>query len=85
MDNPFKVQRDTEKLLFNHEKNKRLKDETYVSPLQVSLAVKSFRPREGKVREVSEIEALAKPARLTKKRVVKSQSAATLHQNKDNG
>jgi hypothetical protein len=72
-DNPFKVNRETEKLLYNYENLKRAKDETYVSPVHLSLAAKSFKPREGKVREVKDIEALAKPSRLTqKKRIIKS-------------
>ena len=72
-ENPFKVQRDTEKLLYNYEITKKAKDETYISPLSLSLAAKSFKPREGKVREIQDIEALAKPLRITqKKRVVKS-------------
>jgi hypothetical protein len=44
---------------------KRVKEDTYVSPLQVSLQVKSFRPREGKVREIKEIEPLPIPTRIT--------------------
>ena len=81
IDNPFKAFKDTEKLLYTYENRKKAGEEAYVSPLQVSLAVKSFKPREGKVREFSDIEALHEPERITKKRLAKSQSAAALKNN----
>eukprot|EP00347_Sterkiella_histriomuscorum_P004118 403361685 len=79
--NPFRIFRETEKLLYNYENRKKVLEETYISPLTIPLQNKNQKPREGIVREFNDIEPLELPVRLQKKRMLKSQSAATLHQN----
>ncbi|CDW91642.1 UNKNOWN [Stylonychia lemnae] len=85
-ENPFKIFKETEKLLYNYENIKRVQEESYISPIQVPLQLKSHKNREGIVRDINDIEPLNQPVRLQnkKKRMLKSQSAATLHNNQNN-
>jgi hypothetical protein len=49
-ENPFKIFKETEKLLYNYENVKRVHEESYVSPIQVPLQQKSIKNREGIIR-----------------------------------
>lgn len=40
-ENPFKIFKETEKLLYNYENIKRTKEESYISPLTIPLKLKN--------------------------------------------
>lgn len=65
-DNPFKIFKETEKLLYNYENKKKVLEESYVSPISIPLAKKNAKTREGKIREVLDIEPLSQPLRIQK-------------------